>query len=374
MRLLEYQAKMLFKEYGIRIPRGYLASSIDEAKRYSADLGFPLVLKAQVKIGGRGKAGIVKLCSNARELEDNFTSMLGKSVQGEVVKSILLEEFVAHDKELYLSVFLDRSRRAYTMIASPEGGVDIESVSNKIVKEIDIFDERANDKVLYEVASYLGFNEDNTIFIDVASRLLKLVNEKEAELAEINPLAVTDSSLIALDAKVIIDDNALFRHEELRAFEEQSIETEAKRGGFSLVELDGNIAVIGNGAGLVMSTMDMLSDANGRPACFLDVGGGATLDNIYKALNLVSRLSNVKAILVNLFGGIVDTSIVAQAIVNAYRDGVIKVPLFARIAGRNAEIAREMLKGTKAIMFDSVEDAIKSAVDAVSDTDTDNRR
>jgi len=372
MRLLEYQAKMLFKEYGIRIPRGYLASSIDEAKRYSADLGFPLVLKAQVKIGGRGKAGIVKLCGNARELEDNFTSMLGKSVQGEVVKSILLEEFVAHDKELYLSIFLDRSRRTYTMIASPEGGVDIESVSNKIVKEIDIFDERANDKVLYEVASYLGFNEDSTIFIDVARRLLKLVNEKEAELAEINPLAVTDSSLTALDAKVIIDDNALFRHEELRAFEEQSIETEARKGGFSLVELDGNIAVIGNGAGLVMSTMDMLSDANGRPACFLDVGGGATLDNIYKALNLVSRLSNVKAILVNLFGGIVDTSIVAQAIVNAYRDGVIKVPLFARIAGRNAEIAREMLKGTKAVMFDSVEDAIKSAVDAVSDTD--NRR
>ncbi len=364
MRLLEYQAKMLFKEYGIRVPRGYLASNLDNAKKYSSDLGFPLVIKAQVRVGGRGKAGIVKVCRDEKELEENFTSMLGKKVQGEVVKTILLEEFIPHSKEYYLSIFLDRSRRAYTVIASSEGGVDIESVSNKMVKEIDVLSD--SSEALYDIADYLGLNEGSSNFTDLASRLLMLVREKEAELAEINPLAVTDSSIVALDAKIIVDDNALFRHEELSAFEEQSIETEAKKGGFSLVELDGSIAVVGNGAGLVMSTMDMLSDANGKPACFLDVGGGATLDNIYKALTLVSRLSNVKAILVNLFGGIVDTSIVAQAIVNAYNDGIIKVPLFARIAGRNAEIAKEMLKGTKAVMFDSVEDAIANAVRSIS--------
>ncbi|MEM3034544.1 MAG: hypothetical protein QXL23_02795, partial [Candidatus Nitrosocaldus sp.] len=175
----------------------------------------------------------------------------------------------------------------------------------------------------------------------------------------------SDGSIVALDAKIIVDDNALFRHEELRAFEEESVEVEARRSGFSLVELDGNIAVVGNGAGLVMSTMDMLSDANGRAACFLDVGGGATLDNIYKALTLVSKLHNVKAILVNLYGGIVDTSIVAKAIVNAYKDNIIQVQVFARIAGRNADIARDMLKGTKAVMFESVEEAIENAVRAV---------
>ncbi|MEM0364926.1 MAG: ATP-grasp domain-containing protein [Candidatus Nitrosocaldus sp.] len=374
MRLLEYQAKMLFKDYGIPVPRGYLVTSVEEARQYARELGFPLVLKAQVRVGGRGKAGVVKVCRDPNSFEDVFKEMMGKSVQGEVVKSILLEEFMPHSKELYLSIFLDRSKRSYAIIASPEGGVEIESVSNKIVHTLEIDDGSASN-LLHDIASYMGFNEDGSSFVDIASRLIKLVDEKEAELAEINPMAVRDDgSIIALDAKVIVDDNALFRHEELRVFEEHSIEVEARRSGFSLVELDGNIAVVGNGAGLVMSTMDMLSDANGRAACFLDVGGSATLENIYKALTLVSRLNNVKAILVNLYGGIVDTSIVAKAIVNAYNDNIIRVPVFARIAGRNADIARDMLKGTKAAMFESVEEAIDNAVRAVKDTNNDNSR
>ncbi|GBC73659.1 Succinate--CoA ligase [GDP-forming] subunit beta [archaeon HR04] len=366
VRLLEYQAKMLFKDYGIPVPRGYLATNLEEARRYARELGFPLVLKAQVRVGGRGKAGVVKICRDPDSFDDVFKEMMGKSVQGEVVKSILLEEFMPHNKELYLSIFLDRSKRSYAIIASPEGGVEIESVSNKVVHPLDIDD--SNNSLLHHIAEYMGFNEDGNALVDIASRLIKLVDEKEAELAEINPMAVRDDgSIVALDAKIIVDDNALFRHEELRVFEEQSIEVEARRSGFSLVELDGNIAVVGNGAGLVMSTMDMLSDADGRAACFLDVGGGATLENIYKALTLVSRLSSVKAILVNLYGGIVDTSIVAKAIVNAYKDNIIQVPVFARIAGRNADIARDMLKGTRAVMFESVEEAIDNAVRAVKD-------
>ncbi|MEM0446369.1 MAG: ATP-grasp domain-containing protein [Candidatus Nitrosocaldus sp.] len=368
MRLVEYQAKMLFKDYGIPVPRGYLATNMEEARRYARELGFPLVLKAQVRVGGRGKAGIVKVCRDPNSFEDMLREMMGKNVQGEVVKSILLEEFMPHDRELYLSIFLDRSKRSYAIIASPEGGVEIESVSNKKVHTLDIDANNNNNgnRLLHDIASYMGFNEDGSNFVDVAMRLIRLVDEKEAELAEINPLAVrSDGSIVALDAKIIVDDNALFRHEELRAFEEESVEVEARRSGFSLVELDGNIAVVGNGAGLVMSTMDMLSDANGRAACFLDVGGGATLDNIYKALTLVSKLHNVKAILVNLYGGIVDTSIVAKAIVNAYKDNIIQVQVFARIAGRNADIARDMLKGTKAVMFESVEEAIENAVRAV---------
>ena len=374
VRLLEYQAKMLFKDYGIPVPRGYLVTNIDEAKHYARELGFPLVLKAQVRVGGRGKAGIVKVCRDPNTLEDMLREMMGKNVQGEVVKSILLEEFMPHDKELYLSIFLDRSKRSYTIIASPEGGIDIESVSNKKVYTIDMDSNNNsssdsvgnNTRLLHDIASYMGFNEDGSNFVDIAMRLIRLVDEKEAELAEINPLAVkSDGSIVALDAKIIVDDNSLFRHEELRAFEEESVEVEARRSGFSLVELDGDIAVVGNGAGLVMSTMDMLSDASGKAACFLDVGGGATLENIYKALTLVSKLRNVKAILVNLYGGIVDTSIVAKAIVDAYNNNIIQVPLYARIAGRNADIARDMLKGTKAMMFESVEEAIENAVRAV---------
>ncbi|GBC74644.1 Succinate--CoA ligase [GDP-forming] subunit beta [archaeon HR05] len=375
VRLLEYQAKMLFKDYGIPVPRGYLATNLEEARRYARELGFPLVLKAQVRVGGRGKAGVVKICRDPDSFDDVFKEMMGKSVQGEVVKSILLEEFMPHNKELYLSIFLDRSKRSYAIIASPEGGVEIESVSNKVVHTLDIDDSNNNSSLLHDIAAYMGFNEDGNALVDIASRLIKLVDEKEAELAEINPMAVRDDgSIIALDAKVIVDDNALFRHEELRVFEEQSIEVEARRSGFSLVELDGNIAVVGNGAGLVMSTIDMLSDADGRAACFLDVGGSATLENIYKALTLVSRLSSVKAILVNLYGGIVDTSIVAKAIVSAYKDNIIQVPVFARIAGRNADIARDMLKGTKAVMFESVEEAIDNAVRAVKDVNNNNAR
>ncbi|MEO9366035.1 MULTISPECIES: succinate--CoA ligase subunit beta [Candidatus Nitrosocaldus] len=375
VRLLEYQAKMLFKDYGIPVPRGYLATNLEEARQYARELGFPLVLKAQVRVGGRGKAGVVKICRDPNSFDDVFKEMMGKSVQGEVVKSILLEEFMPHNKELYLSIFLDRSKRSYAIIASPEGGVEIESVSNKVVHTLDIDDSNNNSSLLHDIAAYMGFNEDGNALVDIASRLIKLVDEKEAELAEINPMAVRDDgSIIALDAKVIVDDNALFRHEELRVFEEQSIEVEARRSGFSLVELDGNIAVVGNGAGLVMSTIDMLSDADGRAACFLDVGGSATLENIYKALTLVSRLSSVKAILVNLYGGIVDTSIVAKAIVSAYKDNIIQVPVFARIAGRNADIARDMLKGTKAVMFESVEEAIDNAVRAVKDVNNNNAR
>ncbi|MCS6767661.1 MAG: acetate--CoA ligase family protein [Candidatus Nitrosocaldus sp.] len=366
MRLLEYQAKMLFRDYGIPVPRGYLATSIEEARQYARELGFPLVLKAQVRIGGRGKAGIVKVCRDPSAFEPIFMEMMGKNVQGETVRSILLEEFMPHDRELYLSIFLDRSKRSYTVIASPEGGVEIEGVANKVVHTLDIDAKESSRLLLHDIASYMGFDEDGSNFVDVAGRLIRLVDEKEAELAEINPMAVSgDGRIVALDAKVIVDDNALFRHEELKVFEEESVEVEARRSGFSLVELDGDIAVVGNGAGLVMSTMDMLSDADGRAACFLDVGGGATLENIYKALSLVSRLGNVRAILVNLYGGIVDTSIVAKAILNAYRDNIIHVPVFARIAGRNSDIAKEMLKGTRAVMFESVEEAIERAVDAV---------
>ena len=203
---------------------------------------------------------------------------------------------------------------------------------------------------------------------DILQKLSRLATEKEAELAEINPLAVTaDGSLLALDGKVVTDDNAGFRHAELQKYREASeAEERAERSGFSLVELDGDIAVVGNGAGLVMSTLDMLSDNGGRPACFLDVGGGATTESVYEALSLISGMGRVKAILVNLYGGIVKTTTVASAFVRAYDDGMVDLPVFARLKGAEADRAREMLAGSRTAMFDSVEEAINAAVMGVA--------
>ncbi len=368
MRLLEYQAKSLFGEYGIPVPKGYVAESFDQVRRYAGELGFPVVLKAQLRVGGRGKAGVIKVCKTPDELRASYDGLVSKSVQGEKVRILLVEQFAEHSGELYLSIFLNRSRRTYSIIASAEGGVEIESVENKVIHDIDIIQDSVRREELQDVAKRLGLNSNSTpSFVDMASRLARLVNEKEAELAEINPVAVNkDGNLLALDAKVIIDDNAMFRHEELKKYEElSSLELEAKKSDFSLVELDGDIAVIGNGAGLVMSTLDMLSDQGGRAACFLDVGGTATTETVYTALTLISKMPRVRAILANLFGGIVRTSIVAEAIVRAYKDRLIDVPLFTKMTGAESDKAKEILKGSTAQMFDSVEDAISAAVRSV---------
>ncbi|MEM2856837.1 MAG: ATP-grasp domain-containing protein [Candidatus Nitrosocaldaceae archaeon] len=363
MRLLEHQAKTLFNEYGISTPKGYVVNNKSDAIASAEKLGYPVVLKAQLRVGGRGKAGVVVICKDRDTLEKEYARLYGMTVQGEKIERLLVEAFTKHNKEYYISIFLNRSKRSYSLIASSEGGVEIESVKDKIVMDLDLEDTIDISKVA-NALNLIGKSYDN--FIDLVSRLARLVYEKEAELAEINPLVMSDSSFIALDAKVIIDDNALFRHEELKEYEElSSLEVEAKRSGFSLVELEGDIAVIGNGAGLVMSTLDMLSDANGKPACFLDVGGTATTETVYKALTLISKMPRVKAILVNLFGGIVRTSVVAEAIVKAYNDKVINVPLFARILGAESDKAREILSNSNAKMYDSVEDAISEVVKSV---------
>jgi succinyl-CoA synthetase beta subunit len=199
-------------------------------------------------------------------------------------------------------------------------------------------------------------------------KLSSLIREKEAELAEINPVAVlSDGSLVALDSKIIIDDNAMFRHPELRKYEHVSeIEKQAGKSGFSLVELNGNIAIIGNGAGLVMSTVDMVTDGGGKAGCFLDFGGGATTQTIYDALKVISKIQHIRAILVNLFGGIVRTNLVAQAILDAYKNNLVNVPVFARITGAESEKARAMLVGSRANLYDTVEEAIDQVVRQVS--------
>ncbi|MGB6590725.1 MAG: succinate--CoA ligase subunit beta [Candidatus Nitrosopolaris sp.] len=367
MRLLEFQGKELFKQYGLSVPEACLVHSRDEVIQAAAKLGYPLVLKSQLTVGGRGKAGAILKCNNESELLPKFDDLINKEVKGELPRGILVEEVVAIKSELYLSFFLNRSRRCYSLIASSEGGMEIENVGNKVIFDIEL--EGLSQVIAEDTAQKLGLKENTTkSFVDFTMKLSKLVIDEEAELAEVNPIAVlSGGSLTALDAKVIIDDNAMFRHPELKKYEHISeLEEQAGKSGFSLVELDGNIAIIGNGAGLVMSTVDMVTDAGGKAGSFLDFGGGATTETIYEALKVISRIKRIRAILVNLFGGIVKTNLVAQAILDAYKNNLIDVPVFARITGAESDRAKAMLGGSQAKLYDTVEEAIREVVIQVS--------
>ncbi|MGI0033858.1 MAG: ATP-grasp domain-containing protein, partial [Nitrososphaeraceae archaeon] len=334
MKLLEYQGKELFTEYDIAIPKSYLAKNQSELNQIVNKLEFPVVLKSQLTVGGRGKAGAILKCMRKEDLVPKFVELLNKEVKGELPKIILIEEAVDIDEELYLSLFLNRGKRTYSLISSGQGGLDIENVENKVIQDISI--SGLTQAIAESIAKNLGLSGVTAdSFSNIVIKLAKLVREKEAELAEINPLAILrDGTCLALDAKIIIDDNSIFRHPELRKYIQISeLQEQAEKSGFSFVELEGNIAIIGNGAGLVMSTLDIVNDAGGKPGAFLDFGGRATTETIYKALEVISKLSKIKAILVNLFGGIVRTDLVAQAIIDAYKDGMISVPIYARISG-----------------------------------------
>lgn len=367
MRLLEYQGKLLFKEFGIPIPTSRMAFTIDNARSIlNNELRFPVVLKSQVPVGGRGKAGAIKKCQNINEFEDHFTALQNKRIEGELPRGILIEEVIDILKELYVSIFLNRSARCFSLIASSAGGMDIELSQNRSI--LDVKSEDDIDDTAKRIAVMAGLDSENwDKFVEFVHKLFRLLQEKEAELVEVNPAAVlSDGSILALDSKIIIDDNALFRHPELAQYEEATeLESLAKKNGFSFVQLQGNIAIIGNGAGLVMSTLDMVSDAGGDAGAFLDFGGSATSETIYQALSVISRVKNIRSIVVNLFGGIVRTDLVAKGILRAYSNNLITVPLFARISGAQSLKAKEILSDSKAQLFDRIEDAIHAAVDGV---------
>jgi len=363
MKLLEYQGKELFTEFDIAIPKSYLAKNHSELNQIAAKLEFPVVLKSQLTVGGRGKAGAILKCMRKEDLVPKFAELLNKEVKGERPKIILIEEAVDIDKELYLSLFLNRGKRTYSLISSGQGGMDIENVENKVIQDISI--SGLTEAIAESIAKNLGLSGVTAdSFSNIVIKLAKLVREKEAELAEINPLAILrDGTCLALDAKIIIDDNSIFRHPELEKYIQISeLQEQAEKSGFSFVELEGNIAIIGNGAGLVMSTLDIVNDAGGKPGAFLDFGGRATTETIYKALEVISKLSKIKAILVNLFGGIVRTDLVAQAILDAHKDGMISVPIYARISGAESDKAKQMLSNSNAKLYDTVEEAITSLV------------
>jgi succinyl-CoA synthetase beta subunit len=367
MRLLEYQGKELFKEFGIPIPKSRMAFSIEEARSLlKSELAFPIVLKSQVRVGGRGKAGAIKKCQNMDEVERQFSVLVNKKIEGELPRGLLIEEVMNISKEMYVSVFLNRSTRSFSLIVSLAGGMEIESADNRFI--LDITSKDSIEEVASRIAGMAGIGTENRQrFVEFVKKLYGLLCEKEAELVEVNPAALlVDGSIVALDSKVIVDDNALFRHPELIKYEEATeLESLAIKNGFSFVQLQGNIAIIGNGAGLVMSTLDMVSDAGGNAGVFLDFGGSATSETIYQALMVISRVKSVQTIVVNLFGGIVRTDLVAEGILRAYSNNLITIPLFARISGAESLKAKQILTNSKAHLFDKIEDAIHAAVQGI---------
>ena len=365
MRLFEYQAKDLFEAYGILIPRSIRADDISAVVDAFSKLNHPVALKAQVLAGGRGKAGGISIVDDPAKAKQEAERIFALPIGGERPSAILVEEAYPHDSEMYLSVTLDRGDRAFVTIAALVGGIEVESMSGKVIRRIPL--DGIDGNFAAEVASLLSLKGPQAgQFSSLLLLLERLAREKECELAEINPVAVgKGGTLMALDAKVIIDDNALFRHPEFaKLHPEDEFEGEASRQGFAFVRLGGDIAVVGNGAGLVLSTLDLVGDVGGNPACFLDLGGGAQQDRIEAALRLVNRLPEVERILVNIYGGITRTTDVAAGINTVFAEGPMK-PVYARISGAEEEEARRLLEGTPVKLYSSAPDAVAAVVNGL---------
>ena len=368
MRLFEYQGKELFEKYGIPVPRSNIAKSESQALSALDELGLPAVIKAQVLAGGRGKAGGVVLVRTRDEAAREARRVLGLVVGGEPTKALLVEEASEHSGEMYLSVSLDRGRRGFFALASRSGGTEVESHAKEEMAEVPVPLDGLTDDAASEVSARLGLSgRTDSEFRAILLKLERLAREEECELAEINPLAVRDDgSLVALDSKVVLDDNALFRHPEFsQLLPEDPLEGEAAKRGFAFVRLDGNIAVIGNGAGLVLSTLDLVADAGGTAACFLDLGGGAQRDRVEAALRLVRGLPNASVVVVNIFGGITRTTDVAEGLKEALSEGPM-APVCARISGAEEVEAHALLLGSGISVFGSAEEAVLAAVEGVS--------
>lgn len=374
MKLHEYQSKAIFGKYGIPIPKGRVAATAAEAKHIAEELGGRVVIKSQVLVGGRGKAGGVKVARNADEAEQYAQQILTMEIKGLPVRKVLVDEAAAIDTEIYFSITNDRAAKKPVMIASAAGGVDIEEVAatmpEKIIKVyidplLGLRDYQARD-----IAASIDLPRELwRDFSKIAAGLWQAYLETDATLAEINPLVITkDKRLVALDGKMMIDDNSLFRHSmlaEIRDIDEEApAETEARRHGLSYIKLDGNIGCMVNGAGLAMTSMDIVKLFGGEPANFLDIGGGAGADKVAAAMRIIISDPNVKAVLINIFGGITRCDEVARGILAAMEEVKPKVPMVVRLVGTNAEEGRKLLENAKMITAETLVDAAKKAVAA----------
>jgi succinyl-CoA synthetase beta subunit len=384
MKVHEYQAKAILAKAGVAVPRGEVTDSPSEAREIARRLGGRSVVKAQIHAGGRGKGGGVKLAKDPDEAYEHAQKILGMTLitpqtgpAGRVVHKVLLEEAVEIARELYLGITLDRSLGLPVVMASRAGGMDIEEVAAKdpgaLVKQtldpaLGLFPFQAR-----ALAFALGLSGDSfkkgVSFIEALARAY---TSTDASLAEINPLLITKSGdVLALDAKMTFDDNALFRHPEIREMrdlsEEDPLEIEASKYGLNYIKLDGNVGCMVNGAGLAMGTMDLVKLAGGEPANFLDVGGGANEEQVKHAFRIILSDPNVKAVLINIFGGIMRCDIIAKGVVAAVTEMGLKIPVVARLEGTNVELGKQILRdsGLKITAADGLSDAARKAVEAV---------
>ena len=362
MKLHEYQAKELFAKYAIPIQKGVVIDRPEQVDGLA--LKYPLVLKAQVLVGGRGKAGGIKLAATAGEARRHAATILGMEIKGEKVRRLLVAEAAELGAEYYVAFTVDRAARRMAVITSAAGGIDIEEVARTTPDQIV----RSTADPFLGVQSYhtrqLGRRTGLTgsllsDYVGITTALYRLCVAEDAELAEINPLAVVAGRLLAVDAKVIIDDNAVYRHPSLPKNEELTeLEAAARAEGLSYVELEGDLAIIGNGAGLVMSTLDMVAYFGGRPANFLDVGGGATTENMKQAIEIVVRKPGVRGLFINIFGGITRCDDIARGIVDARPP----VGMVVRLTGTNEEEGRRILQAAGIHAYIDPEEAAQRAV------------
>ena len=385
MNLHEYQAKQLFAEYDIPVSDGRVVTDADQAAAAVKELGGNLwVVKAQVHAGGRGKGGGVKLAKSAEEVREETARMLGTRLvtpqtdeDGLPIHQVYIEQGSDIERELYLSVLVDRASERVVFMASPEGGVDIEEVAEKTPEKIfQVTVHPAAGLQPYQarqLAFGLGLEKSQLgVFTRIAQGLYRMFDETDTSLIEINPLIVTDGGeLKALDAKVNLDDNALYRHKRLADMrdtsQEDEVEVRASEYDLNYVSLDGNIGCMVNGAGLAMATMDVIKLSGGRPANFLDVGGGATAERVTEAFKIILTNEGVEAILVNIFGGIVRCDLIAEGIIQAVKEVGVEVPVVVRLEGTNVEQGKELLanSGLDIIPADDLTDGAQKAVKAV---------
>ncbi|HQV88101.1 MAG TPA: ADP-forming succinate--CoA ligase subunit beta [Nitrosomonas sp.] len=384
MKIHEYQAKEILQKYGVVTPRGIAGFSVEEVVNAARQLGGNVwVVKAQIYAGGRGKGGGVKVARSLEEVRQRAAEILNMRLithqtgpEGQVVHRLFIEQGVSIEKEFYVGMVVDRGRQRVCLMASSEGGMEIEKVAADTPEKIHkvFIDPIAGLSVQQaeEISTEIGIPEQSrSQAVKLLQSLYRAFDESDASLLEINPLALTaEKQVIALDAKMNFDDNALFRHPEIVALrdldEEDPVEIEASKHELSYIPLDGNIGCLVNGAGLAMATMDIIKLYGGNPANFLDVGGGATAEKVTEAFKLMLRNPKLQAILVNIFGGIMKCDVIAQGVVMAARDVQLTVPLVVRLEGTNVELGKKILadSGLTIISADNMADAAQKAVNA----------
>jgi succinyl-CoA synthetase beta subunit len=378
MKIHEYQAKQIFADYEIPVSDEILCHSVEDVEKAAEKLGLPVVVKAQVLAGGRGKAGGVKLAKTKEELVNAANQILGMDIKGYTVEKVLTAKAISFTDEFYVGLTIDRNTKSVVFMASSEGGVEIEEVAKDNPDAIHKFVIDAEIGLMPFQARQIAFKLFDDIKLvrqgaDLFEKLYRLFIDTDASLAEINPLVITaDGNLMALDGKMNFDDNALFRQPEVLEMreptEDEKTEIEAKEKGLSFIKLDGNIGCMVNGAGLAMATMDIIKIYGGEPANFLDIGGSSNPQKVIDAMNLLLADKNVKAVMINIFGGITRCDDVAKGIISALEQMDVKIPIVVRLSGTNAAEGLEILKKTNLVTVASMGEAAEKAIEMAGQT------